>query len=89
MRSSALRQIREEASANETEARRWDLLTRTLDVMIMPPRFAAYPACEDALWRSLQRAMEGAVSPKEAVADGARQIAALLDRERPSPQNVV
>ena len=89
VRSSALRQIREEASANETEARRWDLLARTLNVMIMPPRFAAYPSCEDALWRSLQRAMEGAVSPKEAVADGARQIAALLDRERPSPQNVV
>jgi multiple sugar transport system substrate-binding protein len=89
VRSSALRQIREEASANPPEAHRWDLLTRTLDVMIMPPRFAAYPACEDALWRSIQRAIEGTVSPEEALADAARRIAALLGRERPAPQNVV
>ena len=88
VRSSALRRIREEALANPAEAHRWDLLARTLEVMIMPPRFAAYPACEDALWRSIQRAMEGAVPPKEAVAEGARQIAALLRRERPSPQSV-
>ena len=67
------------------EAHRWELLTRTQEAMIIPPRFAAYPACEDALWRAVQRAIEGAVSPQEAVADAARQISALLDRTRASP----
>jgi multiple sugar transport system substrate-binding protein len=88
VRASALSRIRAEAADHPDEHRRWDLLTRTLDVMIMPPRFAAYPACEDALWRSIQRAIEGVVSPKDAVAEGARHIAALLDRSQPSPQNV-
>ena len=90
VRISALTQIQAEAAADSDEARRWDLLTRTQEAMIIPPRFAAYPECEDALWRSIQRAMEGVVSPQEAVADGAQQIAALLARARPLPQpNVV
>ena len=90
VRATALAQIQAEAAADPDEARRWDLLTRTQEAMIIPPRFAAYPECEDALWRSVQRAMEGIVSPQEAVADGARQITALLERARPSPQpNVV
>src|SRR5439155_22560889 len=90
VRASALAQIRNEAAEVPVEAHRWDLLTKTQDAMIIPPRFAAYPECEDALWRSVQRAMKGIVSPHEAVADGARQITALLERGRPSPQpNVV
>ena len=36
--------------------------------MIVPPRFAAYPQCEDALWRNVQRAMIGEVPPADAVA---------------------
>ena len=88
VRASALTRVRAEATNNPDEQRRWDLLARTLDVMIMPPRFAAYPACEDVLWRSIQRALEGAVSPRDAVAEGARQIAGLLARAHASPQNV-
>src|SRR5262249_7354296 len=88
VRSSALRRIREEALADPAEARRWDLLARTLEVMIMPPRFAAYPACEDALWRSIQRAMEGAGPPKEAGGKGAGRDRALLPPRRPSRQSV-
>jgi len=88
VRASALTRVRAEATNNPDEQRRWELLARTLDVMIMPPRFAAYPACEDVLWRSIQRAIEGAVSPRDAVAEGARQIAALLARAHASPQNV-
>jgi len=48
--------------------------------MIIPPRFAAYPACEDVLWRAVQRAMEGLASPREAVEDARCRIAALLAR---------
>jgi multiple sugar transport system substrate-binding protein len=78
VRISALAQVRAEAAADRAESHRWDLLTRTQQTMIVPPRFAAYPACEDALWRSVQRAMEGLVSPEAAVKDGARQIADLV-----------
>jgi multiple sugar transport system substrate-binding protein len=86
VRSSALAQIRAEAAANEAESHRWDLLTRTQQAMIIPPRFAAYPACEDALWHAVQRAMEGVVSPQAAVEEGARQIATLIAAGRAVPQ---
>lgn len=77
-RASALIQVRAEAAANPAESHRWDLLTQTQEAMIIPPRFAAYPACEDALWRSIQRAMEGILTPQAAVEEGVRRIAALL-----------
>ena len=86
VRTSALAQIRAEAAGQPAEAHRWELLTRTQEAMIIPPRFAAYPECEDALWRAVQRAMTGAVSPQEAVHEGAQHIEALLARERLSPQ---
>jgi multiple sugar transport system substrate-binding protein len=90
VRASALTQIQAEAVSDAAESRRWELLTETQAAMIIPPRFAAYPACEDALWRAVQRAMEGIVPPETAVAEGARQIADLVARTRPSPQpNVV
>ena len=59
---------------------------RTQEAMIIPPRFAAYPECEDAIWHAVQRAMTGVVSPQEAVREGAQHIVALLARERWSPQ---
>ena len=46
--------------------------------MIIPPRFAAYPDCEDAIWRAIQEAMEGTTSPAEAVASAARTIAPIV-----------
>jgi len=39
--------------------------------MIVPPRFAAYPACEDAIWRAIQRALRQELSPAQAVARAA------------------
>lgn len=89
VRASALAQVRAEAAAEPTEARRWDLLTQTQQAMIIPPRFAAYAACEDALWHAIQRAMEGLVSPRTAVEEGARQIAALVAAARESAQPTV
>jgi multiple sugar transport system substrate-binding protein len=83
-RLSALALIQAEASADPREAHRWDLLARTQEAMIIPPRFPAYPACEDALWRAIQRAIQGLITPQQAVAEGARQIAALFDRTPPS-----
>ena len=86
VRASALEQIRAEAAADPAEAHRWELLACTEDAMIIPPRFAAYPECEDALWRAIQRAMIGDVSPRAAVHDGARRINALLGGARVAAQ---
>jgi multiple sugar transport system substrate-binding protein len=86
-RASALAQIRAEAAGNRDEAHRWELLTRTQEAMIIPPRFAAYAECEDALWHAVQRAMTGAVSPEAAVHEGAQHIEALLAREPFSAQS--
>ena len=86
VRASALSQIRAEAAADSADAHRWALLTRTQDAMIIPPRFAAYPECEDALWHALQRAMIGEVSAQAAVHDGARHIEELIGREQVSAQ---
>ena len=78
-RASALARIRKDASADPAEARRWDLLADAQDAMIIPPRFAAYPACEDAIWQSIQRAMEGAWTPREAVRRAVSAIIPIVD----------
>jgi hypothetical protein len=46
--------------------------------MIIPPRFAAYPQCEDAIWQAIQRAMLGTWSPAEAVRRAADEIHTIL-----------
>ena len=43
-------------------------------MIFVPPRFAAYPRCEDAIWRNIQDAMEGRCAPREAV----RRAAAVI-----------
>jgi hypothetical protein len=47
--------------------------------MIIPPRFAAYPQCEDALWRAVQQAMVGTLSPAEAVNRAAADVNDIVD----------
>jgi multiple sugar transport system substrate-binding protein len=79
-RSSALAAIRTEASADAAAVRRWDLLSDAQECMIVPPRFAAYPLCEDAIWKSVQRAMTGEWTPREAVARAAAEIEDLNPR---------
>ena len=66
-RASALAAVRAEASPDSAAAHRWELLADTERTMIIPPRFAAYPQCEDALWRRVQRAMTGELTPVDAV----------------------
>ena len=75
-RASALARIREEAAADPVEAHRWALLVDAERSMIVPPRFAAYPQCEDAIWHAVQRAMVGEWTPGEAVARAAAAISA-------------
>lgn len=61
----ALAQVRAEAQHQPRALRRWQLLSDQIDnALIIPPRFAAYPACESILWRALQRVMLGDVSAR-------------------------
>lgn len=77
-RASALQRVREEDAANPDAARRWELLAETERFMIIPPRFAAYPRCEDAIWHAVQRAMEGDWSPADAVHRAAADIQSIV-----------
>jgi ABC-type glycerol-3-phosphate transport system substrate-binding protein len=77
VRKSALDAVR--AEAQREEARRWELLARTMaEALIIPPRFAAYPACEDAIWRALQKAMTAELSPPAAVREAAARVAEVV-----------
>ena len=54
--------------------------------MIIPPRFAAYPQCEDALWRNVQQAMTGDISPADAIRRAAADIQGIVATQPPSPR---
>jgi multiple sugar transport system substrate-binding protein len=73
-RASALARVREEAAGSTSDAHRWQLLAETEATMIVPPRFAAYPRCEDAIWRAVRQAMIGAWSPEKAVEHAAFEV---------------
>jgi multiple sugar transport system substrate-binding protein len=78
VRRSAFEAMREEAKADPRKHLRLDLLARTTDDLIIPPRFAAYPECEDAIWHGLQKAMTGVLSPHDAVHEAARAVAGVV-----------
>jgi multiple sugar transport system substrate-binding protein len=78
-RASALAQVREEASSDPAEATRWRLLAETEETMIIPPRFAAYPLCEDAIWHAIQQAMVGHVTAEQAVARARADVQRIVD----------
>jgi multiple sugar transport system substrate-binding protein len=77
-RVGVLAQIRDEAAANPAEALRWQLLAESERTMIIPPRFAAYPDCEDAIWRTVQQAMEGTMTPSVAVRRAASEVERIM-----------
>jgi multiple sugar transport system substrate-binding protein len=85
-RASALDRVRQEAAADPAEARRWALLTEAEQTMIVPPRFAAYPRCEDAIWQSVQRAMTGEWTPRAAVAHAAAAIEPIVSAQTADEQ---
>jgi multiple sugar transport system substrate-binding protein len=81
VRRSALDAVRAETTGEE--ARRWALLAQTMaEALIIPPRFAAYPACEDAIWQSLQKAMRGELTPAAAIAEAADVSARVVTQAR-------
>ena len=82
-RGSALAEIRSEAAGDPPAATRWALLAETESMMIIPPRFAAYPRCEDAIWTNVQRAMLGEISAAEAINRAATDSAAAIAAHAP------
>ena len=74
-RQSVVRSIRRLVRSDPFEAGRWAMLVDTMaNSLIIPPRFARYPECEDAIWRSVQRAMLGGLTPAAAVRAAAAKI---------------
>jgi len=73
-RASALDAVRAEAAADGASAERWRLLAETELAMIIPPRFAAYPLCEDVLWRRVQQAMIGESEPGDALRHASAEV---------------
>jgi multiple sugar transport system substrate-binding protein len=78
-RASALRLVRQETSADPGETRRLELLADAEQTMIIPPRFAAYPKCEDAIWQSLQKVMQGLCTAREGVRRAAAAILPIVN----------
>lgn len=77
-RASALAAIRSAAAGDEPASARWRLLAETEPTMIIPPRFAAYPQCEDALWRAVQSAMLGRLPAADAVRRAANDVRMIM-----------
>ncbi len=74
--------VRAAAPVDSREARRLALLEETVAAsMLVPPRFAAYPAVEDALWPALQRGFTGESSVADALVEAARRMDAVLQAE--------
>ena len=58
VRASVMTQI--QAEATPAARARWEALsTVTRSGLLVPPKFAAYPAIEEHLWRTVQAAMTG------------------------------
>lgn len=78
-RRSVRREVRAAAVPGSRDARRLDLLEEAITTaMLLPPRFAAYPAVEAALWPALQRGVTGEVAVESALAEAAARMAAAL-----------
>jgi multiple sugar transport system substrate-binding protein len=77
-RASALAAVRAQALPSARESARWELLAETEKSMIIPPRFASYPQCEDAIWHAVQRAMTEEWTAPRAVASAAAAVRAII-----------
>lgn len=82
-RASALAGIRAESADRPVEAKRWELLAESQETMIMPPRFAEYPSCEDAIWHAVQQAMTGRAAAADALSAAAARVRQIVDARRP------
>ena len=78
-RPAAMKRIRAETPVGSREARRLEILEQTMsECMAIPPKFPQYPACEDALWESIQAALIGKMNVNEALQAAANTVRRVL-----------
>lgn len=79
VRISVQERIRKEAEPGSMEEQRLTMLKKTVkEHMLIPPKFAKYPAVEDALWVSLRDGYTGKISVKKALENAANEIDKIL-----------
>lgn len=76
-RTAVMERLCREVPAGSRDARRIEILHRTMSsCMAIPPKFAEYPACEDALWGSVRKALIGECSVEQALLSAAEAVSA-------------
>lgn len=74
-RTAVMERLRREAPSGSRDARRIEILHRTMSsCMAIPPKFAEYPACEDALWGSIRQALVGECTVDQALQRAAAAV---------------
>jgi multiple sugar transport system substrate-binding protein len=81
VRLKVRQRIRESVVAGSLEAHRLGILEQTVQQhMLVPPKFAAYPAVEDALWVALSNAMVGKCTVMEGLEAAAREVRRIVSK---------
>jgi multiple sugar transport system substrate-binding protein len=76
---SVQQRLRAETHPQTLEGRRLAMLEQTVNShMLLPPRFALYPAVEEALWTSIHKGFTGAWSVDEALHHAAAEMERIL-----------
>ncbi len=76
---SVQNRLHAETDPASLEGRRLARLEQTVNShMLLPPRFALYPAVEEALWTSLQKGLTAEWSVDEALHNAAGQMEKIL-----------
>lgn len=79
VRQSVFDRVKRGFPPGSRDARRMAALEDTiLHYAMIPPKFARYPLVEDILWVGVQRAMTGALSPKDALGQMEREVQEVL-----------
>lgn len=79
VRLSVQNKQKRETPPGTLEARRLDMLEQTVQQhALIPPKFATYPAVEDALWMALQTGITGQRSVREALGVAAREMGGIV-----------
>ncbi|MGQ0548580.1 MAG: extracellular solute-binding protein, partial [Armatimonadota bacterium] len=81
-RPAVLARACSEAPARSLAARRWELLEKTVAAALFAPAHRRWPSIEEALWKSVQRALVGTLTCEEALAEAAREIRTVTGRSQ-------
>ena len=68
-RADAREDARAAAEAGSRAERRWNLLARTEEAALVPPKHPNYPAVEDTIWEGIREALLGDKSVEQALTD--------------------